>query len=80
MGVNKVHTVQLLKKRKKERLMQVYTWWFKPGRKYGRKKKKKHKKLTAAISMFRLFITHIKAVMLSCILFLMFGDEKRRLP
>jgi hypothetical protein len=28
--------------------------------------------------MFRLFITHIKAVMLSCILFLMFGDEKRR--
>jgi hypothetical protein len=30
--------------------------------------------------MFRLFITHIKAVMLSCILFLMFGDEKRRPP
>ena len=31
MGVNKVHIVQLFKKKKK-RLIQVYTWWFKPGR------------------------------------------------
>ena len=38
MGVNKVHIVQLLKKIKI--IIQVYTWWFKPGRQYGRKKKK----------------------------------------
>jgi hypothetical protein len=31
--------VKLLKE-KKEKLIQVYTWWFKPGRQYGRKKKK----------------------------------------
>jgi len=37
VGVNKVHIVQLLKKKK---IIQVYTCWFKPGRQYGRKKKK----------------------------------------
>ena len=46
MGVNKVHIVQLLKK---EKLIQVYTWWFKPGRKYGRKKKKQKKEEEAGL-------------------------------
>ena len=32
----------------KKRLIhvEVYTWWFKPGRKYGRKKKKKATKMS----------------------------------
>ena len=50
MGVYKVHIVQLLKKIKK--IIQVYTWWFKPGRQCGRKKKK-----TFTIHHFRFWST-----------------------
>jgi hypothetical protein len=50
VGVYKVHIVQLLKKIKK--IIQVYTWWFKPGRQYGRKKKK-----TFTIHHFRFWST-----------------------